>query len=420
MKLPTKKQQEQIVNVIHDRFYNHLDIYDVYKWLENFQDDEMDMAINVLSRLEYYREEDIVNNLQNSLTKLLPKDLSRVNLHILPLGDAGKSGDAMAYIMQKILKNNSFIKPKLIKFYRWAGEIDISALNNDDYVIFLDDIIGSGNSFDQNVEKFKNDSQKNIAKFLGNTIFHTSLLCVIIMDFGVRFLNRKYPTMRIFGEIRNKAFEKGKSPFGGYIRAKRVRDFCYSYGAKIYKGGPLGYKNSQALIVFAHAVPNNTLPIIWSDNYVKVDKRNWYPLIPRKYELKSNRSFKSRTDNNRWICRLQSAFDQGGVQLELKELFTTKNYNLIYLLRLLENRTPESIIINEMGITFDDLQKLRDEGIVAGFWNKDYQITEWCRNLYDDAKKKARYKTTVLQKAISEIVNDKEIMYIPETFKGLT
>lgn len=420
MKLPTKKQQEQIDSVIHDRFYDHLDIYDVYKWLENFKDDEMDIAINVLSRLEYYREEDIINNLQNSLTKLLPKNLNQVNLHILPLGDAGKSGDAMSYIMQKILKGNSFIKPKLINFYRWAGEIDISTLNNEDYVIFLDDIIGSGNSFDQNVENFKNNSQKNIAKFLGNTIFHTSLLCIIIMDFGLRFLNRKYPTMRILGEIRNKAFEKGNSPYGGYVRAKRVRDFCYSYGAKIYKRGPLGYKNSQALIVFAHAVPNNTLPIIWSDNYVKAYKKNWYPLIPRKYELKSNRSFKSRTDNNRWICRLQSAFDQAGVQLELKELFTTKNYNLVYLLRLLENRTPESIIVNEMGITFDDLQKLRDEGIIAGFWNMEYQITDWCRDLYDEAKKKARYKSTVLQKAISEIVKDKEIMYIPETFKGLT
>lgn len=62
---------------------------------------------------------------------------------------------------------------------------------------------------------------------------------------------------------------------------KEIREFCYKYGQQICKGRELGYSNSQALVLFAHAVPNNTLPIIWVDKYEDNGVKYWQPLIAR-------------------------------------------------------------------------------------------------------------------------------------------
>ena len=72
---------------------------------------------------------------------------------------------------------------------------------------------------------------------------------------------QSFPYVKLYGDVKVHAFSKSKSPFGGYLKMKELREFCYKYGEQICKGRELGYSNSQALVLFAHAVPNNTLPI---------------------------------------------------------------------------------------------------------------------------------------------------------------
>lgn len=61
---------ERIVDTIRYRFYDRLDLYDVYRWLDNFQDDEQEMAVSVLEKLEYYREEDLLGMLLSKLNTI--------------------------------------------------------------------------------------------------------------------------------------------------------------------------------------------------------------------------------------------------------------------------------------------------------------------------------------------------------------
>ena len=53
MRIPTEDLQKRIVDTIRYRFYDRLDLYDVYRWLDNFEDAEQEMAVSVFERLEY-------------------------------------------------------------------------------------------------------------------------------------------------------------------------------------------------------------------------------------------------------------------------------------------------------------------------------------------------------------------------------
>ena len=70
MRIPSEDLQKRIVDTIRYRFYDRLDLYDVYRWLDNFQDDEQEMAVSVLEKLEYYREEDLLGMLLSKLNTI--------------------------------------------------------------------------------------------------------------------------------------------------------------------------------------------------------------------------------------------------------------------------------------------------------------------------------------------------------------
>jgi len=68
------------------------------------------------------------------------------------------------------------------------------------------------------------------------------------------------------------------------------------------KVGPLGYKDSEALVFFGHNNPNNSLPIFWASGKCKLLERvgesieiKWTPLFPRKVKPKSDSEI---TDKN--------------------------------------------------------------------------------------------------------------------------
>jgi hypothetical protein len=101
MRIPSEDLQKRIVDTIRYRFYDRLDLYDVYRWLDNFQDDEQEMAVSVLEKLEYYREEDLLGILFRKLitifTNLWDKIKSHFVLYLCHWVNLGKA-DTSSYI----------------------------------------------------------------------------------------------------------------------------------------------------------------------------------------------------------------------------------------------------------------------------------------------------------------------------------
>lgn len=433
MRIPSEELQKRIVDTIRYRFYDRLDLYDVYLWLDNFTDDEQELAVSVFEKLEYYREEDLLRILSQCLYHIVKDKWEASNksvyLRFVPLGKPGKSGHVIQYLVKNLLKHKQPIYTKGVTFYNHANEINVQTLTDEDVVIFLDDIIGSGDTFinavSPTVEKNNKAGEKieipnewtigNVVK--PDTPYQVVLLSSILMDKGKARLEKAFPYVKLCGEERLHAFGKNKSPFGGYLKMKKVREFCYKYGAKICAGRELGYSNSQAMILFAHAIPNNTLPIIWVDEYEEEGvRKKWQPLIPRNQMEKQSMAFIQRMDNNRWVFKLSHFF---GVDLDnpdWKGVIQDKNVKLIYLLRCLEKNIPEAVIANDMGLTNDDMCVLFEEGIKVGMWDKEHHVTPDAQKALAEAAKVFNIQKKE-EKGV-KMIDDRDYMYLPETFRG--
>ena len=98
----TESQKDVIGGLVQYRFYNRITERNVYDWLRNFKLDEVDLAIEILKHIDYYREDDIIN----ILTEMLEHYVNQPNqqLHFVPVGKPGKSGQMVVYIIQGVLK----------------------------------------------------------------------------------------------------------------------------------------------------------------------------------------------------------------------------------------------------------------------------------------------------------------------------
>lgn len=433
MRIPSEDLQKRIVDAIRYRFYDRLDLYDVYRWLDNYTDDEQEMAVSVFEKLEYYREEDLLGILAYKLKAILLDMRTEIkkafHLRFMPLGKPGKSGHAIQYLVKNLFKNVTPQNVKGVSFYSHPKELDPQILTEEDVVIFLDDIIGSGDTFEtatsltikktpKKGEEIEIPNEWTIGRIVRDKApYKIILLSCFLMDRGRVRLEKKYPYMRLYGEERVHAFSKSNSPFGGYLKMKQVREFCHKYGARICPGRELGYSNSQALILFAHAVPNNTLPIIWVDEYEEDGvKKYWQPLIARNQMKKQSMAFIQRMDNNRWVFKLSQFF---GVDLDdpdWKGVIQDKNVKLTYLLRCLEKNISEIVIANDMGLTHDDMAVLFEEGEKLGLWDKKHKVTPDAQKALEEAAKIFRIERK--EETEIKVIDDRNYMYIPEAFRG--
>ena len=60
---------------------------------------------------------------------------------------------------------------------------------------------------------------------------------------------------------------------------ERARELAHKFGSMLERRHPLGYEDSQGLVVFYDSVPNNTLPILCKA--APVGETRWRPLFPR-------------------------------------------------------------------------------------------------------------------------------------------
>ncbi len=396
MKL-SQEQQRRIEDCIEFRFYSSLRFSMITDWLRNFDDSEIDMAISILEHIDYYRTEDISSIMMNGLDKLLA---TKKKLHFVAVGQPGKSGGHILYYVKNLFKYSPYNKYTNSNFYWNLSDIDCSKLTQYDELIFVDDIIGSGNTHYEEIINAGFPKKRN---------FSIGLLAVIINEKGKSFLKRKFPELEIYGESKIDVFDDEQRLFGTRIRTKVIREFAYKYGRKLDVKNPLGYKNSQMLVIFAHAVPNNTLPIIWKDT------KDWKALVPRSHFIKNERAFNNRQDNTRWLVGLKNLFKVNPDNP--KTLFGTEEYALLYVLRGLYKGKLLSVIANEMSIPLHELDKIFLDGVTRGLWDKYANLSIIAKSELDQVMKKMNYCNS--DSIISDYKERHEI-YVPPTFRELT
>ena len=159
------------------------------------------------------------------------------------------------------------------------------------------------------------------------------------------------------------------------------------------------------------------MPIIWVDRYEEDGvKKNWQPLIARNQMKKQSMAFIQRMNNNRWVFKLSQYF---GVDLDnpdWKGVIQDKNVKLTYLLRCLEKNIPEVVIANDMGLTHEDMSKLFEESIKLQMWDREHHVTLEAQKALAEVAKVFKIQNRDMKGV--KIVDDRDYMYIPETFRG--
>ena len=402
----TETQKDMIGGVVRHRFYNRITERNIYDWLRNFDQEEVEYAIEILKHIEYYREDDIINILTEALNPYINQ--TEKHLHFVPIGKAGKSGLMVVYIIQGILKP-FYAQRHRFHYYTDIDKVEVVQLKENDVLFYVDDVIGTGNTF----VKYAQKNDKVRTSLDENFIAEVNLLCIVITMGGKVRLERDYPSMKLIGEEKRKAFDVERSCFGGYYRMLPIREFAFKYGRKIAgKDSALGYENSQLLIVFSHAVPNNSLPILWK----QTDK--FIPLVPRSYAVKGKMAFMDRNETNRWMFFFMDFF-QFNNKRDAAQIFHDKdNYMMMSVLRLVFQGLDELSIANILGLHRPDMDAIWQKGTDAKLWNDQHHVTDACQKRYQELLKQMKFENTAYNRDRKR-EEEKELVYVPETFRGL-
>ncbi|MCA9216997.1 MAG: hypothetical protein KDB27_28205 [Planctomycetales bacterium] len=263
-------------------------------WVANFQTaEERYFAARVLDALIYRSDDQTIALLRHLLCRVVP-DYARIGglpaslrqvyyslrdpkidprVRVVPVIPPGapptKSGPLIARHLKRALKISErwIIHPE-----RVAHEV-----SSIDAVIFVDDFLGTGHQFGQ----FLADT--GLSTYLTSSCFLYA--CLAGHKHGIDTLRRAFPDLHV-ATVENlddshAVFhaESGSFP-DGVNSIETAKDFYYDLlddrGITIVGQDRRGYGHLEIAYAFEHAVPDNSLPILWWDQ-----SDSWNPLFDR-------------------------------------------------------------------------------------------------------------------------------------------
>ena len=226
----------------------------IESWLDQFDDEDRDLAARVLDAVEYYGSERIAACFRDGLKSLHgwnanPGKRAGRWRFVAFSGSTGESGDAM--LAQFRLANNLGGKPNDNLFIH-RSELVSERLTSEDTVVMVDDLTATGN---QVCEVWAAHFAELVAG-VGRVY-----LMVIVAGSGARKQIRDNTDLEL---IATRNLEGRDSFFsahcGHFTAAEKERLLRYAKIADAER--PRGYGECGYLLVFQHRCPNNSVPIL--------------------------------------------------------------------------------------------------------------------------------------------------------------
>ncbi|MEX6585197.1 phosphoribosyltransferase-like protein [Paraclostridium bifermentans] len=267
----------------------------VKEWFDQFEEKDKEIAYDIFSKINYYD-----SNTVNIFCKLafinfqINNKTDSSDTIFVPIGSAGKSGQMIGYLFRtanNIPQSQFIYEEKLIykKKVIYKGKVIYKDKLNENiikkykHVVFIDDFTGTGEQFLKNkVVKLLTDYVESSSENKPKLTFIT----LVATENAVENIQQKNIIEVIAQHIRRRAFAIDDEKFINFNQ-KYGEGLCVIAGKDLY----LGWRETGETIVFYYNVPNNTLPIIWSDNISPYTKKEWVPLFPRSRIAKSKKLF---------------------------------------------------------------------------------------------------------------------------------
>ena len=207
----------------------------------------------------------------------------RQDIIVTYIDGAGKSGAYYApkYCRENLLSTKSNTEIEAIN-KKLRQSIDKSIPLSG--IVIIDDFIGTGNSISSNMKLFI-DKNINELRLLNVPIKVIAIFSTMEGEDNVRSsfskLNYHDIDLHICETLDEKhyAFTDNSNIWKSDDDKIQAKQICQSYGSKLSKRAPLGFKNQGLLLVFPRNCPNNSLAILHS----KKSKAGftWNPLFER-------------------------------------------------------------------------------------------------------------------------------------------
>ncbi len=254
---------------------------EVRAWIEQFGDNTEQRAMfTLLQKVRFYSEDEVRSRMKEAhgivtrglIDKRGYRQVKRSDIVVSYLDGPGKSG---AHFARLYADENSIYRENVIELGRLH-----QTLQKEGYqaLVFVDDFIGSGNSACEYLERLALEFGDELRALL-------RIVFVSISGFhsGTEKVEEAAERLGLDMKIHvcdplddsQKCFLPGSLVFQSDAERLRARDIAYQKGVTLCRQAPLGYGDCQALVVFSHNCPNNSLPILWD----KSD--HWTPLFRR-------------------------------------------------------------------------------------------------------------------------------------------
>ncbi|NWD21701.1 ATP-binding protein [Pseudomonas yamanorum] len=258
----------------------------VRAWLAQFENNaERRLAFKLIQNLDFYGEARIREKLRivhDTIKREIVHSIKsgervRKDILISAFGTISKSGATYVrmYATENSITSHS-VKPYSDLRKTILADEQIKA------IVFIDDMVASGKTLIESINTLNTDIGDILEK--RKILVVVGIICGITQ--GVENSNKHIDTCNFGFKIElkvcdiigdhKKAFSSNSEIFEPEEQTKALT-MARKYGSKLQSRHPLGFQDSQLLIVFKDNCPNNTLPIIWAS----ANEPKWTPLFKR-------------------------------------------------------------------------------------------------------------------------------------------
>lgn len=285
--------RRKAVNSLAERFrqyYVPVDEYSITAWLSQFETEaDRILMLRILEHVRFF-DTAMIDRACNALWQALPSEV-RARASVVGLGPEYKSGHHLLFEFRPDGCPRERVVMSLEKALRSEGE-------GGDFIVFLDDIIGSGTQavkFSRALENREAGwsalSDTDIRRLRNAKRYYLALAGFTRGIEKVRQA-RVFDSVSVAVELDDtaRAFSPQANIFNSMEELRQAKEVATFLGSFLYPAkpgsdpdvgpGPLGYESCEALVVFHYNTPNNTLPILWQRG--RIGMADWAPLFPRR------------------------------------------------------------------------------------------------------------------------------------------
>ncbi|MHA1248587.1 MAG: phosphoribosyltransferase-like protein [Candidatus Helarchaeota archaeon] len=254
--------------------------------IKNFAKDEThykklrQCMVFILKRLKdyYFTFNEMAEMINNEILKVLPKENIKTYFGLFE-GLRPKSNTFWSYFIEKINKSKNK-KIEILNIKEIIKRLENSSIDDEVYIIFIDDVVGTGCSF---IKSYKKEFEPyikniNISKDKVKVYLIAGIGSIESIDTISNNTDILKDRIRYSKLIRNEDKAFYENSWHNKEDLNLFKNFLKDLDPKYWDGWkPQGKKGLEYLIILEWNVPNNTISCLWKN----AKNRNWKALFPR-------------------------------------------------------------------------------------------------------------------------------------------